>query len=681
MITFRKYINVTQDITIIMHNVTMLSDKTLILSGMHIVVDCCDLSLTHLIVENVPSPRNMLENPKITIHNSSFGSLDLQPGTEAVINDCYFENILNSTRTLDLITTKSSRLIVQDSVFVNFLTENNWTIIDGYLGSTVFIQSSKFQRNHGYWGVIVLHDNCSLQLNNTEFLGNSAYRNEFSPITLSTATLATVINSTFMNNSASFGGMFKVDGQSHLNCYRCEFSGNAAIQGGAIFVNGSSFVGLFSSSLEKNKAEKVDLLQLMDANKELTRISGYQNLLHNKISQGGAIYGRNSTVNIYDSTLANNSALQGGAISLHKDSISKIRDAKFLSNLAMENDGGAINFAGSFYLQVNSSQFRKNKAKRYGGGINFTISERIELYYVTFHENEGKEGGAISLKSAGPSDIQHCNFTFNSAKSRAGALLLENSALNQILNCLFSNNEAPDTGAVRLGYTDRVIIHGTLFLENKATGTYGGSIVVHLHVKLNIQRCTFRGNQAVYYGGAIAGQIYITVTVRESIFENNKATSAGAIALGQNSTMRVERSNFTGNSALLHGGAIASSGPFNISIFSCSFTDNKAVDTGGALGFRDSGHLNVNRVELMNNVAENDGGAIGAEGPSVYITIRNTLCVGNKAYYGGGCLYYYRDVDINVYNTKLSENMARTGGAIHILASGRLQVNVYTFFV
>ena len=395
----------------------------------------------------------MLENPKITIHNSSFGSLELQPGTEAVINDCYFENILNSTRTLDLITTKNSRLIVQDSVFVNFLTENNWTIIDGYLGSTVVIQSSTFQRNHGYWDVIVLHDNCSFQLNNTEFVGNSAYMNEFSPITLSTATLATVINSTFKNNSASFGGVFKVDGQSHLNCYRCEFSGNAAIQGGAIFVNGSSFVGLFSSSLEENKAEKVDLLQLMDANKEITRISGSQTLLHNKIPEGGAIYGHNSTVNIHDSTLANNSALQGGAISMRKDSISEIRDTKFLSNLAMENDGGAINFAGSCYLQVNSSQFSKNKANSYGGGINFTISERIELYYVTFDENEGKEGGAISLKFAGPSDIQHCNFTFNSAKGRAGALLLENSASTQILNCLFSHNEAPDSGAVQISYT------------------------------------------------------------------------------------------------------------------------------------------------------------------------------------------------------------------------------------
>ena len=218
-------------------------------------------------------------------------------------------------------------------------------------------------------------------------------------------------------------------------------------------------------------------------------------------------------------------------------------------------------------------------------------------------------------------------------------------------------------------------------MENKATGTVGGSILLHIHVKLNIQRCTFKGNEAAWYGGAIAGQTNITVKVRESIFENNMASLAGAIALGPNNTMRVERSNFTGNSALSHGGAIASLGPFNISIFSCSFTDNKAVDTGGALGFGVSGHVDVNRVELINNVAENDGGAIGAQGPLVYITIRNTLCVENKACNHGGCLYYYKGVDINVnvkiINTKFSENMAKTGGAIHILESGILQVNPY----
>ena len=62
-----------------------MSTMLLKLSGLNFYISYPNLNSTHLNMQNEPSPHNMVENPKITIHNSSFGSLDLKPGTAALI--------------------------------------------------------------------------------------------------------------------------------------------------------------------------------------------------------------------------------------------------------------------------------------------------------------------------------------------------------------------------------------------------------------------------------------------------------------------------------------------------------------------------------------------------------------------------------------------------------------------
>ena len=73
-------------------------------------------------------------------------------------------------------------------------------------------------------------------------------------------TNATLIDSTFEQNSALIGGVLTVVDHSSLQCRNDQFSENTAIYGGVIFIDGNSFIDLFHGSLERNKAEKVGLI-------------------------------------------------------------------------------------------------------------------------------------------------------------------------------------------------------------------------------------------------------------------------------------------------------------------------------------------------------------------------------------------------------------------------------------
>ena len=111
-------------------------------------VSYCDLTELHLTIQSEPSSHNVVENSKITIHNSSFRTLDLQPGTEALITDCYMNKELSSRHTL--ITASTCKITVQDCFFGNFANKNGPTIIYVHSSSTVVIQASNFHENHGF---------------------------------------------------------------------------------------------------------------------------------------------------------------------------------------------------------------------------------------------------------------------------------------------------------------------------------------------------------------------------------------------------------------------------------------------------------------------------------------------------------------------------------------------------
>ena len=82
----------------------------------------------------------LVEETKIQIYNSSFRSLDLEPGTKAQITQCYIDGEFKDRPTL--ITANNSDVSIQNCRFDHFMNENGSTILFGFNNSHVTIENS-----------------------------------------------------------------------------------------------------------------------------------------------------------------------------------------------------------------------------------------------------------------------------------------------------------------------------------------------------------------------------------------------------------------------------------------------------------------------------------------------------------------------------------------------------------
>ena len=96
-ITFiEKYLQSSTTPTISVTDVTLSFNETFqwIFSGLNVKISQCKVDPIGIIVQSESRfhhTEHMVENPEIVIYNSSFGSLDLNPGTKAQITDCYID--------------------------------------------------------------------------------------------------------------------------------------------------------------------------------------------------------------------------------------------------------------------------------------------------------------------------------------------------------------------------------------------------------------------------------------------------------------------------------------------------------------------------------------------------------------------------------------------------------------
>ena len=167
---------------------------------------------------------HLVENPQITIHNSSFGSLDLNPGTKALITDCYIDAEFKQRSTL--ITANNSDVSIQNCHFENFVNENGSTILFGHNNSHVTIENSVFLKHTSSKGVLFLRDNSSMHLSSSTISDNVGTSLDFSSITLQHGIHAVIRNATFRNNSAFIGGVLIAEDHCQLTLDNCTFSSN-----------------------------------------------------------------------------------------------------------------------------------------------------------------------------------------------------------------------------------------------------------------------------------------------------------------------------------------------------------------------------------------------------------------------------------------------------------------------
>ena len=142
-----------------------------ILFGYDVEILQCEVNRLHLVLkQDYKTLHQLVENPRITIYNSSFRSLDLQSGTEALISGCLLDGRNKPLPTL--ITSTHSNVSIRNSMFRRFVKKDGPTILKGGPNSIVAIENTILSENRGLNGTIYLHEGSSIQMTDTHARSN-----------------------------------------------------------------------------------------------------------------------------------------------------------------------------------------------------------------------------------------------------------------------------------------------------------------------------------------------------------------------------------------------------------------------------------------------------------------------------------------------------------------------------
>ncbi|MDO4423900.1 MAG: autotransporter domain-containing protein, partial [Pseudomonadota bacterium] len=338
-------------------------------------------------------------------------------------------------------------------------------------------------------------------------------------------------------------------------------------------------------------------------------------------------------------------------------------ESTFVGNSA-GNDGGAIYNEGT--LDIEDAEFVVNSAKRYGGGIaNYS---KLVLNNVDFEKNNAYVGGAMFLASGSDTIISNSVFDNNTA-DYGGAVYTATGIKNvNVSDSKFTNNSAKGTGA--FGLFNKGTLTNVLFENNKSTDatSSAGALFLGSLAQAQLDSVQFVKNTSASAGGAIATRIA----------ENEDGTKNR-----NDGTLDIVDGTFVKNTAATDGGAIYNTFYTSVNatggvyVAQSSFVDNNATN-GGAIyndGTKDvngnGGAMNLSVVDFSGNAASNFGGAVYNAGT---LDVADAKFGENNAYVGGA-MFLATGSDTTISNSVFDNNTADYGGAVYT-ATGIKNVNV-----
>ena len=353
---------------------------------------------------------------------------------------------------------------------------------------------------------------------------------------------------------------------------------------------------------------------------------------------GGVFYtgGDNGKSELKNTTFESNYAKKNGGV-IGNYSPLEITNCKFTDNTA-EGNGGVVYSGGNQVVTIT------------GGNDEMAIFSGNKTTSTTGY------GGAVTIGS-GKVEITDYKFDGNTATLlQGGAVYVTGSGSNYstIRGCEFVNNIAKEAGALHVGNSGKVSVYTSEFTSNSAT-TNGGAVSSNGGGAYNIYTSTFTTNSTTTNGGAIYVNSTGTILVEGSEFDGNKATgnNGGAIYANKTFTITVNTTDFKNNYAKNRGGAICNEGG-TVKCTTCDFTYNTAGTEGGAYRQASSGTGELISCTFENNTAScggseaaRGGGAIKLNTGSLTIdgcTIKNNTATGGAT--------FGHDIKLNTTTTK-----------------------------
>ena len=522
----------------------------------------------------------------------------------------------NQTTGVYQVENTGSLTVTGNAVFDN----NSSSVDDGAAinnSGSLTVDNSQFNNNSvnydgGAGGALFLKGNNSI--NNSSFDGNSVTGNYGGgALYLSNkAGSLTLTNSSFTNNTATnfneeedaAGGAVALLKKAELD--NVTFTGNKTVSsvdlglggGGAMFIGAEGKVEIEDSRFTENVSatdggaiatRTQPPADNKDASLDIEETIFEKNIASGK---GGAIWNNfyNSKeiagyVNVEDSTFAQNSAQQGGAIFNDQNGKIRVEDGTFNNNLA-STAGGAIYNNETLVISGNST-FSGNKVTTdgYDGGAIYNKGSLTIEQGATFTGNESDWGGALFLE--GTNSITGASFTSNKVEGTdvsGGALYLgKNAAELTLKDSTFTANSATNTGSTddaaggAASLMEKATVDNVTFTNNQVLGNNndnrggGGALFLGAEGKITIANSTFTSNHSSSVGGAIATR------------------DENAPAVNIDASLDISNSTFTGNTANGNGGAIwnnfynSTNATGSAYITNSTFSNNKADGEGGAI--------------------------------------------------------------------------------------------------
>ncbi len=299
------------------------------------------------------------------------------------------------------------------------------------------------------------------------------------------------------------GGAIHTGTGSNLRLIHVAFENNKAVEGGAIFTQGTTFIN--NSRFQNNKAT----------------------------GKGGGLHA-SAALSLTDSTFTDNEGQEGGG-AIYAARAAAVVGSDFVGNVTdiNEGDGGAI--LADNALTVDNTHFAFN-AGRHGGAVH---SNDTSIIASTFFYNDARgSGGAVHATNA-RRGISSTRFDQNKASDDGGGLYVL-SDLN-LRSSFFHRNETGDEGGGLYLYSSSAtsLIENNLWVDNDSTESERGnamSLVVLGGGPVSVRHNTAVSNEAFQSGSAIL------IANSDGVLENNILTGFDN-AIEDKSGTAVSRSN------------------------------------------------------------------------------------------------------------------------------------------
>lgn len=437
------------------------------------------------------------------------------------------------------------------------------------------------------------------------------------------------------------GSILQVNSQVNLTINDIAFANACATStnaGGALYASNSA------SSITLNRCSFSDCTQAVDN------------------GSGSALNVRYGTVTANDCTFSSNNAHAGGSINVNPNGGDSTPTAVF-NNCTVEGStrGCAIRVTNGT-ATFNGCTIQDNIHTNASNHGNLLCQEGAEVYVYgcTFSGNSAKEGGAIvctsdSQVTVGDLGSTHTTFDGNTAANwNGGAIKAKGSGTISVTNAVFTSNKA----------------------LNSSNSGCGGAVFIEGDVNLDLDGCSFTGNQSYGYGGALDIIGKGEVSVSDCVFDANSSTNQKGMSInvdgdeGANGATTADFTNCTVKNSNSAKGPAVQVYKATATFTGGSFENNvNTSNNNGTLRIVGGADVTVNGVDFYKNQAKS-GGAIHIADASILTigdngSVHTTFRENNAASWSGGAINPKGAFTVNVTNAVFTSNVAKqSGGAI-----------------